>query len=96
MADLKTVDDQTLEWWVLGTPGTFCGVPNNHYLRLTGSDPLDWHYEETEHIREATTFETKEDALQEIETSLVQNELEWDYGDVIPLKVTENLTIEAE
>ena len=96
MADLKTVDDQTLEWWVLGTPGTFCGVPNNHYLRLTGSDPLDWHYEETEHIREATTLETKEDALQEIETSLVQNELEWDYGDVIPLKVTENLTIEAE
>ena len=96
MADLKTVDDQTLEWWVLGTPGTFCGVPNNHYLRLVGSDPLDWHYEETEHIREAATFETKEDALREIAISLVQNELEWDYGDVIPLKVTENLTIEAE
>ena len=52
MADLKTVDDQTLEWWVLGTPGTFCGVPNNHDLRRTGSDPLDWHYEETEHIRD--------------------------------------------
>ena len=98
MTDLKTVDSQTLEWWVLGTPGTFCGVPNNHYLRevFDDSDTLDWHYEETEHIREAATFETKEDALQEIATSLVQNDLEWDYGEIVPLKVTENLTVEAE
>ena len=80
----------------MGTPGTFCGVPDNHYLLLDDSDPLNGHYAETELLREATTFETKEDALQKIATSLVQNELEWDYGYVIPLKVTENLAIEAE
>lgn len=59
---MKTVDEQTLEWWVMGTPGTICGVPNNHYLRWDDSDPLNGHYEETEHLRKATTFETKEDA----------------------------------
>lgn len=96
MEDLKTVDEQTLEWWVMGTPETFCGVPNNHYLRWDDSDPLKGHYEETEHLREATIFDTKEDAIQEIATSLVQNDLEWDYGDIVPLKVTENLTVEAE
>lgn len=96
MANMKTVDDQTLEWWVMGTPGTSCGVPDNHYLLWDDSDPLNGHYAETELLREATMFDTKEDALREIATSFVQNDLEWDYGDIIPLKVTENLKVEAE
>lgn len=92
---MTEVDDDTLEWWVLGTPGQFCGVPDCHYVHWKG-DGITGCYVETSNPEDAERFDTKEEAMREIATSLVQNDLDWGYGEIIPLKVTKTVKVSTD
>ena len=92
---MTEVDDDTLEWWVLGTPGQFCGVPGCRYVHWKG-DAISGCYVETSDPEDAERFDTKDEALAEIASDLVRKEFDGARGKIIPLKVTKTVKVSAD
>ena len=77
------------DWWIIGN------VESRMYLHWKG-DGISGCYVQSCSPEDAERFDSKDEAMQEIATSLVQNDLDWGYGEIIPLKVTKAVKVSAD
>ena len=84
----EVAEASTDNWWIMGDT-------EGNYVHWKG-DSIFGCYIQVCDPETAERFKTKDDAIKEIATPYVQNELDWGGGKIIPLKVTKTIKVLAD
>lgn len=84
----EVVKAETDDWWVMGDT-------EGNYLHWKG-DGISGCYVQSCSPEDAERFDSKDEAMQEIASTYVQNDLDWGGGEILPLKVTKTIQVSAD
>lgn len=84
----RVVKVETDCWWVMGDA-------NGSFVHWKGDGILGC-YVQTGDVEDAEIFDTKDEAMREIASACVQNDLDWVGGEIVPLRVEKRIEVSAD